>query len=111
MSNDLQFSEDALALKFAETFANDVRHCQSTSPYKWFVLGADGAWQADNTNAVLNLVREVCRAAAKECEDPTLARTICSVANITAVERLARTDRRLAAIKAEVGIVPKRRGK
>ena len=38
-----QYSEDALALAFAEHFANELRFVQATSPYKWFVY-IEGEW-------------------------------------------------------------------
>jgi hypothetical protein len=96
-------SEDALALLFAERHEGTLRHVQQTSPYKWFVL-IDGVWIADNTNHVLDLVRAHCRECAADCDDPALARSICSAMSISAVERLARTDRRLAATKDMLGL-------
>jgi putative DNA primase/helicase len=109
--NKDQYSEDALALAFAEHFANELRFVQATSPYKWFVY-IEGEWKAENTNYVLDLVRCLCRAAAANCGDPALAREICSFKNINAVLALARTDRRLAATKDQLGIVAKnKRGK
>jgi len=108
----LQFTQDALALEFVRLWQHGVRYVQSTSPYKWFVCDADGNWEPDNTNEVLSLVREICREAARRCDDTELALTICSAAGISAVERLARSDRRIATTREGVGLPPpKKRGK
>ena len=55
-------------------------------------------WKPDPTLYVLHLVREICRAAAAEHDMPEMA----SAATISAVERLARCDQRLAALHAEL---------
>ena len=53
-------------------------------------------WQADDTLAVFDSARAVCRAAAKSA-NPRLAKELTSAKTVAAVERLARSDRRLAA--------------
>jgi len=96
------YTEDALALQFAAHFADELRHVQG----KWFFF-VDGEWKLDSTKHALDLVRCLCRAAASHCNDPALAREICSSKSINAVLALARTDRRLAATKDQLGIVAK----
>jgi putative DNA primase/helicase len=88
------FSDDALALRFAELHANDLRYVAEWS--KW--LRYDGVrWQVDNTLAVFDNVRVICRVAAAECNKVRLAKELVSAKTVAAVERLARSDRRLAA--------------
>jgi putative DNA primase/helicase len=58
----------------------------------------DGArWRRDDTLQVLDLVRETCREQAVPVGKPSLAATIRSAKTVSAVERLARADRRIAA--------------
>ena len=65
------FSDDALALRFAELHANDLRYVAEWS--KW--LRCDGMrWQVDNTLAVFDSVRVICRAAAAECDKARLGK-------------------------------------
>jgi putative DNA primase/helicase len=88
------FSDDALALRFAELHANDLRYVAEWS--KW--LRYDGTrWQFDDTLAVFDSVRVICRAAAAECYKARTAKELASAKTVAAVERLARSDRRLAA--------------
>jgi putative DNA primase/helicase len=88
------FSDDALALRFAKLRANDLRYVAEWS--KW--LRYDGVrWQFDNTLAVFDSVRVICRAAAAECNKARPAKALASAKTVAAVERLARSDRRLAA--------------
>ena len=53
-------------------------------------------WQADDTLAVFDSARAVCRAAAESAK-AKLAKELTSAKTVAAVERLARSDRRLAA--------------
>jgi len=88
------FSDEALAQRFAEIHANDLRYVALWG--RW--LSWDGMrWQFDDTLAAYDLVRKTCRAAAAECNKPKLASLLASAKTVAAVERLARSDRRLAA--------------
>jgi putative DNA primase/helicase len=88
------FSDDALALRFADQHVNDLRYVAEWS--KW--LRWDGArWQFDDTLTAFNHARMICRAAAAECNKAKLAKELASAKTVAAVERLARCDRRLAA--------------
>jgi putative DNA primase/helicase len=88
------FSDDALALRFADLHANDLRYVAEWN--KW--LHYDGRrWQVDNTLAVFDSVRVICREAAAECNKARSAKELVSAKTVAAVERLARSDRRLAA--------------
>jgi putative DNA primase/helicase len=88
------FSDDALALRFADRFADELRYVADWR--KW--LRWDGTrWQLDRTLAVFERARTVCRTAAAQCNGPNLPNQLTSAKTIAAVERLARSDRRLAA--------------
>lgn len=54
-------------------------------------------WRYDDTLHAFDLARHICREAAGECEKPRLAASIASAKTVAAVERLAKSDRRLAA--------------
>jgi putative DNA primase/helicase len=88
------FSEEAIALRFAAERAGDTRYVAAWS--KW--LRYDGkCWRTDETVATFDAVRATCRAVALEIAKPNMRRAICSAKTVAAVERLARSDRRLAA--------------
>ena len=88
------FSDDALALRFAELHAADLRYVDRWSTWMRY----DGMrWQADDTLAVFDRARVVCRTAAAEAAESKLAKELTSAKTVAAVERLARSDRRLAA--------------
>jgi putative DNA primase/helicase len=89
-------SEDALALAFAEQYANELRYVHMWG--RW--LRYDGtSWDYDDTLHVFDMVRDICREAAllsgKSSSITPSAKTV------AAVERLARSDRRLAATTAQ----------
>jgi putative DNA primase/helicase len=88
------FTDEALALRFAELHQADLRFVAVFG--RWFIW--DGhRWQVDETLRAFDLARHVCRAAASECNQPRVASQIASAKTVAAVERLAKSDRRLAA--------------
>jgi putative DNA primase/helicase len=88
------FTDEALALRFAQRHAGDLRYVAAWS--KW--LTWDGRrWRFDDTLFAFNLARKICREAAAECNKHRVATTIASAKTVAAVERLAKADRRLAA--------------
>jgi putative DNA primase/helicase len=88
------FSDEALALRFAERHAGDLRF---VAGWKRWMVWNGRVWRRDGTLAALDLARAICREAAAECNDPKVAQGIASAKTVYAVERLARADRRLAA--------------
>lgn len=90
------FSDDALALIFADCHADELRYVA-----KWSVWLSwdDARWQVDDTLAVFDRARAICREAAAECSNKSkkLKKELASARTVAAVERLARADRRLAA--------------
>ncbi len=88
-----EFSDECLALRFAEAHAKDLRFVDMWG--KWLIW--DGLrWAPDETRRAFDFSREICRAASAECN--TKASTqIASAKTVATVHRLAQADRRLAA--------------
>lgn len=88
------FSDEALALRFAERHASDLRYVEPWR--KW--LSWDGKrWRFDHTLLAFNRARFVCREASSQANDPRVRMAVASAETVAAVERLAKADRRLAA--------------
>ena len=89
-----QFSDEALALRFADEHASDLRYVAQWS--KWLVW--DGkCWLFDSTKCGFDFARKICRKASAESNKPPTATGLASAKTVAAVERLAQSDRRLAA--------------
>jgi putative DNA primase/helicase len=81
-------AEDSLALAFADQHAGELRYVARWG--QW--LSYDGAcWRRDDTLHVFDRVRSLCR------ESAAGSGRVASAKTVAAVERLARSDRRLAA--------------
>lgn len=88
------FSDEALALGFAERHRHDLRFVAGWG--KW--LFWDGTrWQVDDTLAAFDRARRICREAAVKCGTARIASNLASAKTVAAVVSLARADRRLAA--------------
>jgi putative DNA primase/helicase len=89
------FSDDSLAQRFADRHAADLRFVASWG--QWFRY--DGTrWRQDDTLHAFDLARRVCREASAECNGKPGEKTaLASAKTVAAVERLARSDRRIAA--------------
>jgi putative DNA primase/helicase len=90
------FSDDALALEFADHHAKNLRFVATWN--KWFFWDC-AHWQPEETLRAWDFAREVCRAAADNCGTIKAggAPSIASAKTVAAVERMARSDRRIAA--------------
>jgi phage/plasmid primase-like uncharacterized protein len=89
-----QYSQEALALAFAAEHKDDLRYVARWG--KW--LQWDGNyWRSDETLSIISLVRKPCRAMAARIRTQSLARQVASIKYVSAVEQLARSDRRLSA--------------
>ena len=88
------FSDEALALRFAELHVNDLRYVAAWG--RWLSWGGT-RWQFDDTLGAYDLARKVCRAAAAQCNNSKTAAVLASAKTVAAVERLAKADRRIAA--------------
>jgi putative DNA primase/helicase len=82
--------EDSLALDLAERHCDHLRYVAAWGTWMAF----DGErWAPDPTLHVFDLVRALCRERAGQCNKPALK----AAHTVAAVEKLARSDRRLAA--------------
>jgi putative DNA primase/helicase len=88
------FSDEALALRFADRHARALRY---VSAWERWLYWTGTHWQIDRTLHAFDLVRALCREAAAECNSEKLARALASAKTVGAVERLAKADRRLVA--------------
>lgn len=89
------FTDEALALRFAERHAGDLRYVATLG--RWFVWSGR-QWQQDDTLRAFDLVRRVCREASAECNKGKVASALASAKTVAAVDRLSKSDRRLAAV-------------
>jgi putative DNA primase/helicase len=88
------FSDEDLALRFAERHAGNLRFVAAWN--RWLFWNGMH-WQFEETLRAWDFARQVCREAAAECNKSKTASAIASAKTVYAVERLARSDRRLAA--------------
>ena len=89
-----EFSDEALAVRFADQYKHDLRYVSLWS--RW--LQWDGTrWVRDETLQTFSRSRDICKTAAAECDKERTAKKIASAKTAHDVERLARSDRRLAA--------------
>jgi putative DNA primase/helicase len=91
-------SEDDLAVNFTQTFGEDWRYVAQWG--QWLVWTGN-RWQTDQTLCAQHLVRRVCRKAALRADSARTAAKLASSGTLTGVERMARTDRRHAAMAEE----------
>jgi putative DNA primase/helicase len=87
-------TEDALALRFSERHADDLRYIATKGTWlKW-----DGTrWYAEATHLAFDLARQSCRIDAKQFGNGKPPNHVYSAKTIAAVERMAKADRRQAA--------------
>jgi putative DNA primase/helicase len=91
-----EFSDDALALRFADQHADELRYVAVWA--KWMHYN-EKVWRPDDTLDSYDRARAICRDAAVRAGRNTtrFAATLASAKTVAAIERLARSDRRLAA--------------
>ena len=89
-----EFSDEALAQRFAERHNDQLRYVAAWSPwYTW----AEARWEEDSTLSAFDKARAVCRAEASNAEKQHTQIALASAKTVSAVERLAKADRRIAA--------------
>ncbi len=89
-----QYTDEALALRFAERHASDLRY---VSPWGRWLFWDANRWRIDDSLLAFDHARTICRETSAECNEPRVASNIASAKTVAAVERLAKADRRLAA--------------
>jgi len=90
-----EFSEDRLALRFTDRHGKDLRYVDEWG--KWLAW-TDTHWDIEKTLLAPHRAREICREAASECNKPSESKAIVKWRTVNAVETMARSDRRIAAI-------------
>src|SRR4051812_11063221 len=98
-----QFTDEALALRFAENYALELRYVAALS--RWFIYTGK-QWMTDDTLHAYDKTRRICREASAECNQSKIAGGLASAKTVAAVERLARSDRRLAATLDQFDVNP-----
>ena len=89
-----QYSDEALALRFADEHAHDARYVALWGQWMHY----DGRqWKPDVSLIAVRNARDVCRTASAETGNLPIASRLASAGTIYAVEKLARADKRLAA--------------
>jgi putative DNA primase/helicase len=88
------FSEDALALRFADRHEGALRFVAAWG--QWFRYDVK-VWRQDATLAAFDLARRICREACAECNKKGEKAALASARTVAAIDRLARSDRRIAA--------------
>lgn len=105
-----EFTDEALALRFVAQHGHKLRYVASWG--KWSIYRGTH-WKQDSTLHVFDLVRGICRSAAAECENRNndrsnakIAARIASAQTVYAIEKLARADRRVAAVPEQFDADP-----
>jgi putative DNA primase/helicase len=91
-----RFSEEALALRFSRQYEAGLRYVAGWGRWmRW----DEKRWREDDTLAVFDRCRAICRRVSSECGDAHVrtAMKIAGAQTVAAIERLARADRRHAA--------------
>jgi putative DNA primase/helicase len=88
-----ELTEDALALRFSERYADDLRYIATKGTWlKW-----DGVrWYAEATHLAFDLARQSCRIDAQQFGNGKPPNSVYSAKTVAAVERMAKADRRQA---------------
>jgi putative DNA primase/helicase len=98
-----QYADDSLALKFTAKHGENLRYTSAMGRWsKW----TGNRWERDETLAVFDLARDTCREEGIACEDKRIGARIASAQTVSAVERLARADRRHAATVEQWDVDP-----
>ena len=97
------FTDEALALRFADLHQHDLRYVAGWG--KWLSWTGQ-SWRFDDTLFAFDQARAICRAAAQECNKPKVSSALASAKTVAAVERLAKSDRKLAATTEQWDLDP-----
>jgi putative DNA primase/helicase len=89
-----EFSEDALALEFAQRHRSRLLY---VATWRTWLCWDGTRWEFDVTLKAFDLARVVAREFANSCPDDKAKPKIASAKTVFAIEKLARADRRLAA--------------
>src|SRR5262249_28846261 len=90
---DDPFTDHALALRFSERHADNLRY---VAPQGQWYLYNGGRWCTEDTPRAFDLARESCQRDAKEFGNGKPPKGALSAKTVAAVEKLAKADRRHA---------------
>lgn len=85
-----RYTEDALASEFTRLYAGQWRY---VSTWGQWLTWTGAVWKREETLAANHLARMVCRASAKRAASNKIRTKLSTAATVSAVERLARSDR------------------
>ena len=88
------FTDEALALRFAERHSDELRYVAGQS--RWFIYTGQ-QWRADDTLHAFDKARRLCREVSAACNKAKVQSILASAKTVANVERLSKADRRLAA--------------
>jgi putative DNA primase/helicase len=89
------FTDEALALRFASKHADSLRYVAALG--RWFAYTGT-YWRLDDTLFAFDRARHICREASAECNKDKISSVLASAKTVSAVERLAKADRKLVAM-------------
>ncbi len=89
----IQFTEDALADSYATRHADVWRY---VAPWGQWLTWTGTLWRREDTLQAFDLARRICREAARRSASAKIRTKLSSASTVSAVERLARSDRRHA---------------
>ncbi len=89
-----EFSDEALALRFAERHGDELRYI---AMWRHWYAWTGARWKQDTTLDAFNRSRAICRAASSDDNKLHTKTALASAQTVAAVERLAKADRRIAA--------------
>jgi hypothetical protein len=107
------YSEDALALAFAEHHAGKIAFAANSpvrTDQRWHVHVEDG-WQPDRKLLVPWLIRQFCMKTRERCGDPEIVARLSSREMFADIEVLCRCDPRLCKTREELGFPVKAKAK
>lgn len=88
------FSDEALAQQFVRLHGDGLRY---VAVWKHWYAWTDARWELDSTLDAFDRARAICRAASSADNKPHVKTALASAKTVTAIERLAKADRRIAA--------------
>jgi putative DNA primase/helicase len=88
------FTDEALAIRFATRHAENLRYVAAMG--RWFAYTGT-YWRLDDTLFAFDRARHICRESSAECNKDKISSVLASAKTVSAVERLARSDRKLVA--------------
>ena len=90
-----EFSDEALAQRFAERHGDELRYIAIWR--RWYAW-TGARWEQDTTLDAFDRARAICRAASSDPDAKGRTKTdLASAKTVAAIERLAKADRRIAA--------------